>query len=476
MQAVGIPSRDVGNSGGDRQRESWHIPIRYFVMFGLVVSALSVAWGFAGIEGELQARDRGTAFNDADLALDAASNSRSHLGEALRGAAYSENVADADLARVVDLALSLAGRELVEFDLRSDVVLAREADPALTAVAERYLDAGGAVVAALAAGDVGTADAVFISNLDPAYTELSTSLTTIRAANLASFTNSSGITYAISLATRFLLAVVVPLAAIIVIFDAMRRRQRQRELQLELEAEREFVNTKDEFIANVSHELRTPLTIVAGFATVLEDDEDLPAHARDAASYISRESGELTRMVEDLLTAARADAGALAIKPEQFPIHKAIEAVVEATDHGDGRITYTLESAVAYADAFRVRQIVRNLLSNALKHGGPEIHVSGVVESEQYVVTVADNGDGVSPEIQDKVFERFVHGSNDRLLAGSVGLGLAIVKSLSERMGIDVTFQRLSGETQFILRVPLLPAGHDLRLGNVIHLDVVESV
>ena len=435
---------------------------------------LAVAWGFAGIEGELRLRDQGLAFNDADIALDTASASRSHLGEAVRVAAYGSSLGEDEAGRVAELALSLADESLREFDLRSDVVLARENDLALDRAAHRYLVAAVGTIESLRLGDVAAADARFTADVAPSYSDLSGQLAAIRAQSLATFTSGSGVNYFVSLVTRFLLAVAVPIGAIIVIFDAMRRRQRHRELQLELTTERDFVKTKDEFIANVSHELRTPLTIIQGFATVIEEDEALPEHLGDSAMFISREAGELTRLVEDLLTAARTDAGALVIKPEHFPVHKAIENVVLATDENN-RITYALESAAAYTDPVRLRQIVRNLLSNALKHGGPQIHVSGVVDAGDYVITVSDNGEGVPAEIEDHLFERFVHGSGDRLLAGSVGLGLAIVKSLVERMDMTITYERIAGETYFTLRLPLPPSGFDVHMGSVIRLESAET-
>ena len=155
MRAVRPRQRGQGDNAPGVTGGSSHVPIRYLVAIGLVVSVLSVAWGFAGIEGELRLRDRGLAFNDADLALDAASASRSHLGEALRVAAFGDSLSPVDLSRVEGSALTLAEQALQEFSLRSEVISARIDDPALNAAADEYLVAATALIAALRADDVG---------------------------------------------------------------------------------------------------------------------------------------------------------------------------------------------------------------------------------------------------------------------------------------------------------------------------------
>ena len=435
-----------------RSGKSRSLPVRFFFVFGLAIAVLSTAWGFAGIEGELRLRDQGAAFNDADLALDSATASRSHYGEALRVAAFGTDVG---AAGVENLALTLATDELSDFQLHVGVVTLDGDLPSLEAAAASYVNSAATFASAVEVGDLGRADAVFSQQLDPAFAALSTELAGIRSARLAPFTDSGGMAYVISLATRFLLAVAVPLLAIIGLVDAMRRRAKHRELKIELDAQRDVSKAKDEFIANVSHELRTPLTIVSGFASVLEEEPTLPDHIADAVAYIARESDELARMVEDLLTAARADAGALKIRMEQVPVREATEAVLGVVADDGDTTAVQLERAYVYADAFRLRQVIRNLLSNARRHGGAEIAVTGRVDGNHYLLTVADDGPGVSPEIESTIFDRFVHGESHNLLMGSVGLGLAIVKSLVENMNGTITYERADGWTQFVVRLPL---------------------
>ncbi len=442
------------------------------VTLGLVVSALSVAWGFTGVEGELRLRDQGLAFNDADQALDAAVTSRAHLGEAIRVAAFGTELAPEDITRVRDVALSLAEAELGEFEDRIGVMAVDAQDAELVDAADAYLAGAWKLVGALRSDDVGASDAIFSSEVEPRFKEVSGLLSGIRNEHLTAFTRRDAAGHVLGLITRFLLAAAVPVAAILVILDATRRRQAQRELELELTSQRELSKTKDEFIANVSHELRTPLTIVHGFATVLGEEEGLPAHVAEAAAFIAKESDELTRMVDDLLTAARTDADALMIRVEPVPIKWAIEAVLISVNQDGLPIEIDVEDAFVFADAFRLRQVIRNLLSNARKHGGPRIRVRGRVDGSHYSLTVVDDGPGVAPEIDERLFERFVHGAGNRLLMGSVGLGLAIVRSLVERMNGSITYERVDDETRFHVRLPLSPVGGGYRADEVFRSDL----
>ncbi len=111
--------------------------------------------------------------------------------------------------------------------------------------------------------------------------------------------------------------------------------------------------------------------------------------------------------------------------------------------------------AEIYADDFRFRQIIRNLVSNARRYGAEPIGVRGVALGWGYRVTVYDHGEGVAPHVSDRLFQRFVHQGHQPLLVGSVGLGLSIVRILAEGMGGSVAYERVDGETRFVVMVPL---------------------
>ena len=100
--------------------------------------------------------------------------------------------------------------------------------------------------------------------------------------------------------------------------------------------------------------------------------------------------------------------------------------------------------------------MLRNLLSNARKYGGPDIRVEGRIEGRTYVCSVIDDGDGIPEEVVGRFFQRFVHHARSSSVTESVGLGLSIVKSLAESMGGSITYERIDNETHFALHLPLV--------------------
>ena len=110
------------------------------------------------------------------------------------------------------------------------------------------------------------------------------------------------------------------------------------------------------------------------------------------------------------------------------------------------------------SDRLRLRQVVRNLLSNAGKYGGPHIRLLGDEVDGWYEIRVEDDGEGIPPELEARLFQRFLHRGDMPLVLGSVGLGLSIVRALAEGMGGAVWYERRRGWTCFVVRVPLAVA------------------
>ncbi len=259
---------------------------------------------------------------------------------------------------------------------------------------------------------------------------------------------------------RFLVAFLVPAAVIFIYRELSRRQQRQSELEARLANERELAAAREQFIANASHELRTPLTGIKGLAMLLEEDPHIEssATAAELVDLIVSEAEDLSRMVEDLLTAARLDAGALTYTFED--VDPAVEAaeVIEPLTRNGVVVGSDCEPGLVRADRLRLRQIIRNLVSNARKYGGPDVRVEGRIVDRTYVCSVIDNGSGIPEEIADRVFERFIHQGQATATQDSVGLGLSIVRALADGMGGVVRYERVRGETHFSLRIPLLEA------------------
>ncbi|CAN5741821.1 hypothetical protein BH18ACT6_BH18ACT6_12240 [soil metagenome] len=160
-------------------------------------------------------------------------------------------------------------------------------------------------------------------------------------------------------------------------------------------------------------------------------------------------------MVDDLLTAARSDNEACMFRQEVVDPVLEVKKVLDPLAH-----IITVETRLAdaeiLADRLRFRQMLRNLVSNAIKHGAAPIAIRGWVDGESYVIEVIDSGPGVSAEISARIFERYVHRGQAPLVTGSVRLGLSIVRLLAEGMDSTVSYRRTTDLTVFELRLPLV--------------------
>jgi signal transduction histidine kinase len=214
---------------------------------------------------------------------------------------------------------------------------------------------------------------------------------------------------------------------------------------------------KDGFVAAVSHELRTPLTSVLGFAEELDiqwpnlADED----RRDLLGTVVDQARELSMLVEDLLVAARIDRDSLHILKEPVSVADIFGKLASTFDKAlSTRIEWQHGSEVVIADALRVRQIVRNLVLNAVRHGGPQIQVSTTTVDEQVTIEVADSGDPIPDDERELIFESFYASQRVQGLAPSVGLGLAISRRLAQMMAGELTYTHHEGWGTFSLTLP----------------------
>ena len=222
------------------------------------------------------------------------------------------------------------------------------------------------------------------------------------------------------------------------------------------------VEEKTRFVATVSHELRTPLAVVLGFASELSARADTLS-AQEVAEFarlIREGCAAANNLVEDLLTAARIDIGPIAFTPEATDLESAALAVAaepETASHLSLKSLHLAGTAtVAWADPRRVRQIIRNLLVNAGRHGGSHISVASGVCSDSSAVfcRVVDDGPGVPDYLLDSLFLPYQHGGRDPGLTQSVGLGLYLSRNLARLMGGDLTYLRDGAFTVFELTLP----------------------
>ena len=231
----------------------------------------------------------------------------------------------------------------------------------------------------------------------------------------------------------------------------------------DLTAERRLDEEKDEFIATVSHELRTPTAAVLGAArTLLRSDIELAADQREELlRVIAHQAERLAEMTEDVLLATRLERGTVKLEREvvdvaglvhdtvealrpQFPSSVVVEVEVEASP----------ASAVAAPD--RIRQVLVNLLDNAVKYAGGRITVGVSAGNGTVDVAVRDDGPGLALSEQDRIFEKFYRGGPQLTrTSGGTGLGLYIARGLVEGMGgrLDVRSSPGAGAT-FVVRLP----------------------
>ena len=230
-------------------------------------------------------------------------------------------------------------------------------------------------------------------------------------------------------------------------------RQRDHEEMLFKET-KQLLKDKDRFVASVSHELRTPLTAVVGMAhTLAETNGTVSAAERDEfTSVIVEQSEEVAAIVDDLLVAARADSGHLALVVGEVDLVEEVAGVVrddipiESGDQTD---------LVAVADPIRVRQILRNLVSNAARYGGETKRIRISRRGVMGVVVVQDDGDAIPAAQADTIFSAYGRAHDRPGRTDSVGLGLTVSRQLARMMGGDVKYSHDGKWAAFELSLPL---------------------
>jgi signal transduction histidine kinase len=221
----------------------------------------------------------------------------------------------------------------------------------------------------------------------------------------------------------------------------------------------EVIRSKDQFVASVSHELRTPLTAVVGLSHELHDNWSIydGGDAREIVELIAGQSSELSDIIEDLLVAARADIGTLTLQPRRVNLRAELNAVIAGQYVGGESLAPTVEldpgSDYVWSDPLRLRQIIRNLLSNATRYGGRNVSVHARREAGVVTVSVRDDGPGVPLDRADTIFEPYTSAHEPGTQPGSVGLGLAVSRTLARLMGGDLIYNG-NGGTAFELTVP----------------------
>lgn len=205
--------------------------------------------------------------------------------------------------------------------------------------------------------------------------------------------------------------------------------------------EREVDQLKSSLISTVSHELRTPLTMIQGFSQLLVDRDLSEANSREALRQINTSSERLSRLIDDLLSVSRIEAGRLAVRPEAVDVREVAREVLASFQTREGRelrVEADDELPAVHADPDMFVQILTNLISNAIKYSpaGTPVSVAARRNGPTVEVAVEDRGIGLSEKDVARIFDKFGRADRPevRKVSGT-GLGLYITRNLVEMQG-----------------------------------------
>jgi len=214
---------------------------------------------------------------------------------------------------------------------------------------------------------------------------------------------------------------------------------------------------------NVAHDLRTPITRVRIVAEEALDGDD--AARREALADCLEETERLTTMLDTLMDISEAETGAMKLSMENVDLSALIDEVVELYDFvaEDKGVTVSVNSARALylpADRSRLRQVIANLVDNAIKYTprGGRVEIQSLQEDHQVVLLVRDTGVGIPPDEVTRIWDRLYRGDKSRSQRG-LGLGLSLVKAVIQaHQGRVEVSTNSSGGSRFSLYLPLSPA------------------
>jgi signal transduction histidine kinase len=255
-----------------------------------------------------------------------------------------------------------------------------------------------------------------------------------------------------------------------VFVELFRQRQELQEAKNQLQR---AVSMRDDFMSMIAHELRNPLNSVYLQAQLRRKmlAAPTPPGAEAMLKMVERDERQIrsmVRLLDDMLDVSRARTGRLALVPAPFDLAASARAVVEAIEEQATRagvpitLSVTPETLPIVGDEFRIEQVITNLLTNALRYGGGKpiaVTVGAREQEREAFVSVRDQGQGIAPQDQERIFEQFERAEGGAQVAG-LGLGLYIARQIAQAHQGRLEVRSTPGEgSEFILSLPLPAPG-----------------
>lgn len=235
----------------------------------------------------------------------------------------------------------------------------------------------------------------------------------------------------------------------------------QMEDATQARAERErltaLVKGKDEFVASIGGEIREPLGHLLSVASdATRSGRDDPSHGSggQVLSRIEAEAREIAAVVEDLIVSARADSRPVSVVPRSLNVEKICHEAIDEVQGAKNIPTFTNETTV-WADPIRTRQILRSLLTNAVRYGGPDVEIRAKRSGPDTLIQVIDNGPEIPDSEQERIFNADIRAGSPVTQPATVGLGLTVARHLAQQMGGEIAYKRSPEHASvFELRLP----------------------
>lgn len=239
--------------------------------------------------------------------------------------------------------------------------------------------------------------------------------------------------------------------------SALRARRRQHEA-------RAAIQQRDQFLAMLGHELRNPLSAIVLAAQLARNDTERQQLAK-RLTMIERQSHVLGRLVDDLLDVARVTTGKVRLRKEAVDVDETIRGCIatladRATKQGITLKLVETSGAVIEGDTVRIEQVINNVVTNAIKYSQRErsVFISSAIEGTHCIIRIRDEGIGIAPEMQKRVFELFAQADSSLERSdGGMGIGLTLVDRLVRLHGgrVEVHSEGIGQGSELVVRIPV---------------------